>query len=401
VKLSDQSTKPAFLQSYPSSKHKDLTSKPTNAFAKEREVTKRQTQFQKGLTVSSKCLKASYALSLLVAKCKRPHNITKELIILCAVEIALVMFDEKIASLIKAVPSSDNTIQGRIQDMASDIVDQVVEKISKFSVYLDESIDIASKAQLLAFIQVSDSDDIMEHVLFCHSLREKVTGEEIFKVIEDQFFMEQCILWQWCISICSDGAAAMKGRLSGLVARAKNVNPSIEWNHCIIHRQALASKHMNPVFHKAMDEAVKVINFIESRPLNSRLFRQVCTDLDSENTTLLLHNEVHWLSHGNVLRGLFQLRGEVHLFLRDGSSLAKFFEDEEWLCRLANLTDIFQKLNELNLALQGFGNHIFSVQDKITAFYRKLFLWLRQAKTGNYATFCTLTNFTEQNDENT
>jgi hypothetical protein len=80
------------------------------------------------------------------------------------------------------------------------------------------------------------------------------------------------------------------------------------------------------------------------------------------------------------------------------SSLARFFEDEEWLCRLAYFSDIFQKLNELHLALQGLGNHIFSMQDTITVFYRKLFLWLHWAKTGNYATFCTLTDFMEQND---
>jgi hypothetical protein len=127
-------------------------------------------------------------------------------------------------------------------------------------------------------------------------LREKVTGEEIFKVI-DQFLTKRCILRHWCVSICSDGEAAVKGRLSGLVARAKNVDPSIEWNHCIIHRQALASEVMNPVFHKTMAEAVKHINLIKSRPLNSILFRQLCTDFDSENTTLLLYNEVRWLSH--------------------------------------------------------------------------------------------------------
>jgi hypothetical protein len=76
---------------------------------------------------------------LLVAKCKKPHNIAEELIILCAVEIASIMLDEKTASLIKAIPSSDNTIQRRIQDMASAIVDQVVEKISKskqFSIWI-------------------------------------------------------------------------------------------------------------------------------------------------------------------------------------------------------------------------------------------------------------------------
>jgi hypothetical protein len=219
-------------------------------------------------------------------------------------------------------------------------------------------------------------------------LREEVTGEEIFKVI-DQFLME------WCVFICSDGAAAMKGRLSELVVRVKNVSPSIEWNHCIIHRQALASKHMNLVFHKTMDKVVKVINFMKIRPLNSRLFCQLCMDLDYENTTLLLHNEVRWLFRGNVQRR------EVHLFLRDVLSLAKFFEDEEWLCRLACLTDIFHKLNELNQALQGFGNHILSMQDKVTAFYINLFLWLRRTNTGNNATFYMLTDIMEQNDDST
>jgi hypothetical protein len=40
-----------------------------------------------------------------------------------------------------------------------------------------------------------------------------------------------------------------------------------------------------------MDEAVKGINFIKSQPLNSRLFCQLCMDLDSVNM-MLLHNEV-------------------------------------------------------------------------------------------------------------
>jgi hypothetical protein len=98
-----------------------------------------------------------------------------------------------------------------------------------------------------------------------------------------------------------------------------------------------------------MDEAVKVINSIKSRPLNDRLFRQLCADLDSENTTLLLHSKVRWLFCGNVMRRLFQPRGEVNFFLRDVSPLTRFFEDEEWLYRLAYVTDIFQKLNEVNL----------------------------------------------------
>jgi hypothetical protein len=112
--------KPAFLQRHLNSKRKDLASEPTDFFfANTREEMKRQTQFQKVLTVSSKCLKASYTLSLLVEKRKKPHNIAEELIIPCAMEIASMIFDERTASLIKAIPSSDNTVQRRIQDMAS------------------------------------------------------------------------------------------------------------------------------------------------------------------------------------------------------------------------------------------------------------------------------------------
>jgi hypothetical protein len=76
---------------------------------------------------------------------------------------------KRTASLIKAIPSSDNTVQRRIQDMASDITDQVVEKRSKskkFSIQLDESTDIAGKAQLLAYVRVPESDNIMEQILF-------------------------------------------------------------------------------------------------------------------------------------------------------------------------------------------------------------------------------------------
>jgi hypothetical protein len=70
---------------------------------------------------------------------------------------------------------------------------------------MDENTATAGEAQLLAFVRVPDSDDIMEHhILFRRSLREKETGDEIFKVV-DQFLTERCILWQCCVSICSDG----------------------------------------------------------------------------------------------------------------------------------------------------------------------------------------------------
>jgi hypothetical protein len=93
--------------------------------------------------------------------------------------------------------------------------------------------------------------EIVQHILFCKSLKGNATGRAVFEVIND-FFNEQIIKWQWCEAICTDGRAAMTCRLSGLVSWVKKENKSVIFNHCIIHRQALASKKLNAILHKIL-----------------------------------------------------------------------------------------------------------------------------------------------------
>jgi cytochrome c-type biogenesis protein CcmH/NrfF len=47
-----------------------------------------------------------------------------------AIEIASIMFDDKIVSQIKAIHCPDNNVQRRTVEMAADMSDQVVEKTS-------------------------------------------------------------------------------------------------------------------------------------------------------------------------------------------------------------------------------------------------------------------------------
>jgi hypothetical protein len=119
--------------------------------------------------------------------------------------------------------------------------------------------------------------------------------------------------------------------------------------------------------------------------------------MNSEHTGLLLHSEIRWLSRGTPLKSVFELRYEVHLFLKNMTPLSSHFEDEAWLCRLAYLTDIFSKLNGLNLNLQGNGNNIFSMEDKVRAFYRKLLVWQGRVKSGNLAAFPTMLDLLDDN----
>jgi hypothetical protein len=52
---------------------------------------------------------------------------------------------------------------------------------------------------------------------FVQSLKGNANGRAVFEVIND-FSNERKIKWQWCM--CTDGGAAMTGRLSSLVSWA-------------------------------------------------------------------------------------------------------------------------------------------------------------------------------------
>ena len=84
----------------------------------------------------------------------------------------------------------------------------------------------------------------------------------------------------------------MTGHLTGLVARIKEVAPECESTHCIIHREMLATRKMLPDLQSVQDDVVKIINYIKARALNSRLFEQLCEQLDKKHKHLLLYTEI-------------------------------------------------------------------------------------------------------------
>ena len=53
-----------------------------------------------------------------------------------------------------------------------------------------------------------------------------------------------------------------------------------------------------------MDIVIKYVNIFKTHPLNSRLFKQLCTENDEEFERLL-HTEVRWLSKGICLNRVF------------------------------------------------------------------------------------------------
>lgn len=129
-------------------------------------------------------------------------------------------------------------------------------------------------------------------------------------------------------------------------------------------------------------EAVKIVNSIKSKTFSERCFSLLRNEMGSEHQHLLFHTEVRWLSRGNVLHRLFELKDELLVFLTSNDSpYIDLLSNAEWLVLLACLADIFDKLNSLNLTLQGKDKNILKVSDTILGFVQKMRLWNSMLKS--------------------
>jgi hypothetical protein len=146
--------------------------------------------------------------------------------------------------------------------MSEDIKEQLLTRIKcnpKSALQFDESTDLAGLAQLLVFVRYSFKENFQEEFKFCLPLSGRCTGSDIFKAVNDNFTAED-ISWVNCISICTDGAAALTGHKKGFQAEVKQTGPHLNFIHFIIHRGTLASHNLEPKLHSVLQEAVKVVN---------------------------------------------------------------------------------------------------------------------------------------------
>ena len=99
----------------------------------------------------------------------------------------------------------------------------------------------------------------------------RTRGKDIFQTFET-FFKANDIKWELLCGLCKNGALAMLGHNSGFHAHVKTVSPDCTFMHCMIHREALASKTLGPDLTKVLKKVIKLVNTVKSSALNTRLF---------------------------------------------------------------------------------------------------------------------------------
>ena len=104
---------------------------------------------------------------------------------------------------------------------------------------------------------------------------------------------------------------------------------------------------------------------------------------------------MRWLSRGQVLKRVYELREEIVTFLNKQNhvSMAEKFTQEKFIANIAYLTDIFNSLNSLNQSMQGTGFTVIDHAAKITAYYKKLILWQAYVNRDEFSMFPELEKY--------
>lgn len=394
--LGSGSMKPFQLRQHLKKNHPELQNKTREYFALREKAVKRARLDATGdlQTQSSAIVKASYEVAFQVAKTKKPHTIAEDLVKPCLLACTKLVLGESACEKMKKISMSNDTIRSRIDDLSKDMQERLLVNIREspvFSIQLDESTDVANLSQLMVFVRYVRDRAIEEDFLFCQPVTLTTQAADIMQLLSE-FFEENHLDWNRMVGVCTDGAPAMLGARSGLVALIKKKNPLIQCTHCVLHREALASKTLPEALKQSLSAVIKAVNYVKGSALNTRLFRRLCEDLEAGHSVLLFHTQVRWLSKGNMLQRVFDLFDEILLFFEEQGKIALLNEwkADNFHLRLAYLTDIFGSLNELNTKMQGKNMNILVQDDKIRGFVAKLDLWKRRVQRGNLASFSAI-----------
>lgn len=213
--LTAESLRPSKLRLHLETKHPQHVGKDRPFFSRQELNMKRQRLDASGSfhQQNAAVVEASFLVSLEIAKKKKPHTIEEELILPCAKTMVKLVLGEKSAEKLNAISLSNNKVQRQISQISDDIKEQVIQEIKRaglFSIQLDESTDVQSCSQLLAFVRYVHDEDLKEEFLFCEPLEQSTKGEDVMQKLTE-FFESDGLDWGNLCGICTDGAPAMLG----------------------------------------------------------------------------------------------------------------------------------------------------------------------------------------------
>ena len=120
------------LKRHLESSHPKSKNKPGEFFARKlNDLKKQMSTISQFTQLPSKVLLLCYQVAHRIVKCKKPYTIAEKLILSAAVDLPTTMIGEVAAEKLKLVRLSNDIMCRRINDMADDIHDQLIDQMKE------------------------------------------------------------------------------------------------------------------------------------------------------------------------------------------------------------------------------------------------------------------------------
>ncbi|KAJ8887035.1 hypothetical protein PR048_013250, partial [Dryococelus australis] len=287
-------------------------------------------------------LRASYNISLLIAKSGKPNTIGEELIL----------------------PA---VMKRRIDEMAENVEDTLCStlKTTECALQLDESTLPGNESLLLAYVRFVKDESLKQEFLFARQLKTDTKGQSIFIVVEE-FFQEKEIPLINILTCVTYGAPSMTCCYNGFVAYMKKLVPYIFTIYCVIHRQHLVVKNLSGHLHNSLHTIITAL---------------MLSMIDfSGNSVLKMMKTLNiWCFIPNVVE-----------FLKTQMFCSVMSSKKSSMIFIVYLSELFAKFNEINVQLQGNDTTLIKAKFVISALIAKLTLFKRNVGRRQLYQFPTL-----------
>ena len=165
----------------------------------------------------------------------------------------------------------------------------------------------------------------------------------------------------------------MLGRKLGFQSYGKLFYQRLFFSHYFIHRSQLCANVLPPELLSCLQQIVKIVIFVKTSALNTRLLANSSADLGSDHKCRLFSTKVRWVSRGNVTRRVCKLRNELlEICEQSNHNFKNDLANIEFVSSLVYQSDIFEILNHMNMFFQGPNSIIADFVSKLQAYLRKL-----------------------------
>jgi len=257
---------------------------------------------------------AEIKYAALITEKNIPHRIAKEI---------LQFFQQVDPNVLKNMSMSPTKCKNIISNVLCPVeTERVVNSIqnTKFSIFIDETSDITNEKWMTFLVRYVDSEALEVRTQLVKLIdidARDCSAEKLFNAFKSEMYKLQ-IPFTNILALSCDNASVMTGKYLSFKKKLEEKCKHLLTFTCPCHSAALAAHAACAKMPDFCEEFLrKVVNYINSSPKRSAIFKEFCDCFQDTNRKLLKLCDTRWLSHYICVDRILESWETIKYFLNE------------------------------------------------------------------------------------